>query len=96
MREYYSSEKNKGEIKMEDEGRELTEEELEELQKDIAYCNATSMPQTKNEGYYSETYLRLNPYYDSDYAKIVFVIGDVFTFFYPLLSYSAVCLEKYM
>lgn len=66
---------------MEDEGRELTEEELEELQKDIAYCNATSMPQTKNDGYYSEAYSRLNPYYDSDYAKIVFVIGDVFTFF---------------
>ena len=81
---------------MEDEGRELTEEELEELQKDIAYCNATSMPQTKNDGYYSEAYSRLNPYYDSDYAKIVFVIGDVFTFFYPLVSYLAVCSEKYM
>ena len=63
---------------MEDEGRELTEEELEELQINRAYCNATSMPKPKDEGYYS--YLKWNPYYDSDYAKIIFIIGDIFTF----------------
>lgn len=63
---------------MKDEGRDLTKEELEELQMDRAYCNATSMPIPKDEGYYS--YLKWNPYYDSDYAKIIFIIGDIFTF----------------
>lgn len=64
---------------MEDEGRGLTKEELEELQMNRAYCNATSMPKPKDEGYYS--YLKWNPYYDSDYARIIFIIGDIFTFF---------------
>ena len=64
---------------MEDEGRGLTKEELEELQMNRAYCNATSMPKPKDEGYYS--YLKWNPYYDSDYARILFIIGDIFTFF---------------
>lgn len=67
---------------MEDEGRDLTKEELEELQANRAYCNATSIPKPKDEGYYS--YLKWNPYYDTYYAKMVFILGDIFTFLLSL------------
>ncbi len=67
---------------MEDEGRDLTKEELEELQANRAYCNSTSIPTPKDEGYYS--YLKWNPYYDTDFAKYAFIIGDIITFLLSL------------